>query len=37
MSGPSVSAFNYGGGFSGNQTVVDTVPPEMLHLIDPHW
>lgn len=20
-----------------NQTVVDKVPPEMLHLIDPHW
>jgi len=37
MNGPSASAFNYGGGFSGNQTVVDTVPPEMLHLVDPHW
>lgn len=21
----------------GNMTVVDKVPPEMLHLIDPHW
>lgn len=20
-----------------NQTVIDKVPPEMLHLIDPHW
>lgn len=20
-----------------NQTVVDKVPPDMLHLIDPHW
>lgn len=20
-----------------NQTVADKVPPEMLHLIDPHW
>ncbi|XP_065335034.1 rhodopsin-like [Cloeon dipterum] len=37
MSGPSVSAFNYGGGFSGNTTVVDTVLPEMQHLVDPHW
>nr|ANN11808.1 long wavelength sensitive opsin 2 [Acmaeodera diffusa]ANN11812.1 long wavelength sensitive opsin 2 [Acmaeodera diffusa]APY20542.1 long wavelength sensitive opsin 2 [Acmaeodera diffusa] len=23
--------------FSGNMTVVDKVPPEMLHLIAPHW
>ncbi|CAH1403579.1 unnamed protein product [Nezara viridula] len=21
----------------GNRTVVDSVPPEMLHLVDPHW
>lgn len=20
-----------------NQTVVDKVPPDMLHLVDPHW
>lgn len=20
-----------------NQTVVDKVPPEMIHLVDPHW
>lgn len=20
-----------------NQTVIDKIPPEMLHLIDPHW
>lgn len=25
-----------GSGF-GNLTVVDKVPPEMMHLIDPHW
>lgn len=25
------------GGFGGNLTVVDKVPAEMLHLIDPHW
>lgn len=39
MSGePSFSAYSWGsqGGF-GNQTVVDKVQPEMLHLIDPHW
>jgi len=24
------------GGF-GNETVVDRVPPDMLHLIDPSW
>lgn len=36
--GPSYQAF-YGGSGSrfGNQTVVDKVPPEMLHLIDAHW
>lgn len=26
-----------GGGFGGNLTVVDKVPADMLHLIDPHW
>lgn len=39
LSGPSFAAYG-GGGWSsggGNQTVVDKVPPEMLHLIDPHW
>lgn len=25
------------GGFGGNLTVVDKVPPHMLHLIDPYW
>lgn len=25
------------GGFGGNMTVVDKVPPNMLHLIDPYW
>lgn len=38
-SGPSHAAYTWaaqGGGF-GNQTVVDKVPPDMLHLIDPHW
>lgn len=38
-SGPSHAAYTWaaqGGGF-GNQTVVDKVPPEMLHMIDPHW
>ena len=39
MSGPSYAAYSWsaqGGGF-GNQTVVDKVPPEMLHLVDAHW
>lgn len=37
-SGPSHAAYTWAvhGGF-GNQTVVDKVPPEMLHLVDPHW
>lgn len=40
-SGPSLHHAAYtwaahGGGF-GNQTVADKVPPEMLHMIDPHW
>nr|P35362.1 RecName: Full=Rhodopsin; Short=Opsin [Sphodromantis sp.]CAA50658.1 opsin [Sphodromantis sp.] len=35
---PSYSAYSWGGqGGYGNQTVVDKVLPEMLHLIDPHW
>lgn len=34
--GPSFAAYSYGGS-GGNQTVVDKVPPEMLHMIDPHW
>ncbi|KAK0087471.1 hypothetical protein PV325_000912 [Microctonus aethiopoides] len=39
LSGPSFAAYGSGGWSSGggNQTVVDKVPPEMLHLIDPHW
>ncbi|KAL6423806.1 hypothetical protein ACFW04_010338 [Cataglyphis niger] len=39
VSGPSHAAYTWtaqGGGF-GNQTVVDKVPPEMLHLVDAHW
>lgn len=38
VSGPSYAAFSHGAQarFS-NQTVVDKVPPEMLHLIDAHW
>lgn len=38
-SGPSHAAYAWtaqGGGF-GNHTVVDKVPPEMLHLVDVHW
>lgn len=38
-SGPSHAAYTWaaqGGGF-GNQTVVDKVPPEMLHMVDAHW
>ncbi|KAL6264108.1 hypothetical protein P5V15_004186 [Pogonomyrmex californicus] len=38
-SGPSHAAYMWsaqGGGF-GNQTVVDKVPPEMLHMVDAHW
>lgn len=35
---PHHAPFTWGqaGGF-GNQTVVDKVPPEMLHLVDIHW
>ncbi|KYN32703.1 Rhodopsin [Trachymyrmex septentrionalis] len=39
VSGPSHAAYTWaaqGGGF-GNQTVVDKVPPEMLHMVDVHW
>ncbi|XP_046735151.1 rhodopsin [Diprion similis] len=39
MSGPSFAAYSWSaqaGGF-GNQTVVDKVPAEMLHLVDSHW
>lgn len=38
-SGPSHAAYTWpaqGSGF-GNQTVVDKVPPDMLHMVDPHW
>lgn len=38
-SGPSHAAYTWtaqGGGF-GNQTVVDKVPSEMLHMVDAHW
>ncbi|KAM0725912.1 rhodopsin [Formica fusca] len=39
VSGPSHAAYTWGaqGGGFGNQTVVDKVPPEMLHLVDAHW
>lgn len=41
VSGPSFDAYSWGGPVAGarfsNQTVVDKVPPDMLHLIDPHW
>lgn len=37
-SGPSHAAYTWAGqGGFGNQTVADKVPPDMLHLIDPHW
>lgn len=32
----ALSAWQGVAGF-GNMTVVDKVPPEMLHLVDPHW
>ncbi|XP_014472268.1 PREDICTED: rhodopsin [Dinoponera quadriceps] len=39
--GPSHAAYTWaaqgGGGGFGNQTVVDKVPPEMLHMVDSHW
>nr|QWV42701.1 long wavelength sensitive opsin 1 [Calopteron sp. CRS 2021] len=37
---PSFSAWTaaqHAGGFLGNITVVDKVPPEMLHMIDAYW
>ncbi|XP_053999653.1 rhodopsin, long-wavelength-like [Hylaeus anthracinus] len=39
ISGPSYEAYSWGaqGSKLGNQTVVDKVPPDMLHLIDAHW
>lgn len=38
VSGPNYEAFSYGGQARfNNQTVVDKVPPDMLHLIDAHW
>nr|APY20503.1 long wavelength sensitive opsin [Hypocaccus fitchi] len=40
MGNPSFAAWTAqksSGGFGGNLTVVDKVPPDMLHLIDPHW
>ncbi|XP_012537821.1 rhodopsin isoform X1 [Monomorium pharaonis] len=39
LTGPNHAAYTWvaqGGGF-GNQTVVDKVSSDMLHLIDPHW
>ncbi|XP_075235962.1 rhodopsin-like [Lycorma delicatula] len=41
ISEPSFSAYSawhgQGGGYQGNQTVVDKVLPEMLHMVDSHW
>ncbi|CAK9794745.1 Rhodopsin, long-wavelength [Anthophora plagiata] len=39
LTGPSYEAYSWGaqGSRFGNQTVVDKVPPDMLHLIDAHW
>ncbi|KAI4497632.1 hypothetical protein M0802_007172 [Mischocyttarus mexicanus] len=37
MAGPSYAAWASHGSKFGNLTLVDTVPPEMTHLIDPHW
>ncbi|XP_060825284.1 rhodopsin, long-wavelength [Bombus pascuorum] len=37
VSGPSYEAYTYGAQRFANQTVVDRVPPDMLHLIDAHW
>nr|QWV42698.1 long wavelength sensitive opsin 1 [Lycostomus kraatzi] len=39
LSGPSFAAWTAAqqGGFLGNITVVDKVPPEMLHMIDAYW
>lgn len=40
--GPGVAALQAWGGQIAaygvsNQTVVDKVPPELLHMVDPHW
>lgn len=40
--GPGVAALQAWGGQvaaygASNQTVVDKVPPELLHMIDPYW
>ncbi|CAH2099906.1 unnamed protein product [Euphydryas editha] len=39
--GPGAAALQAWGGqmaaYGSNETVVDKAPPEMLHLIDPHW
>nr|APY20490.1 long wavelength sensitive opsin [Anorus arizonicus] len=39
INGPTWSAWQQGGsgGFGGNMTVVDKVPPEMLYLVDAYW
>lgn len=41
LSGPSYAAYTWGsqsgGGAFGNQTVVDKVLPEILHMVDSHW
>lgn len=40
--GPGLAALQAWGGQvaaygASNQTVVDKVPPDMLHMVDPHW
>lgn len=40
--GPGMAALQAWGGQvaaygASNQTVVDKVPPDMLHMVDPHW
>lgn len=40
--GPGIAALQAWGGQvaaygASNQTVVDKVPPDMLHMVDPHW
>ena len=39
ITGPHFAPYSWGshGSGFGNQTVVDKVPPDMLHLVDPHW
>nr|QWV42659.1 long wavelength sensitive opsin 3 [Eulasia bombylius] len=34
---PWVASARIAGGFRGNLTVVDLVPPDMLHMVDNHW